>query len=57
MESLGHVEDDVGARAGKFVGEEGVGFEPDDAAEETESPLDRIDGGWVVPFGVGIATA
>src|SRR5205085_7147996 len=54
VQPLGHVEDDVRMREREFLREEFVGFETDDGTEETESLVDRIDGGWVVPFGIGV---
>jgi len=45
----------VGAGEGEFLGEEGVGFEANDAPEETESPLHGVDGGGFVPFDEGVA--
>ena len=54
MQSFGHVEHDVGTGERQFLREGFVGFESNDGAEETESLLDRIDGGWIIPFGVSI---
>jgi len=54
--SLGQLKTDFGTGEGKFLGEERVGFEPDDAAEETKSLLHRGDGGCIVPLGVLIGT-
>src|SRR5206468_10417480 len=50
-QSLGHVEHQIGTGQGDFLREERIGFEPDDAAEETESLLHRSNGGRIVPLG------
>jgi hypothetical protein len=54
VQPFGHVEDELDARARKFLREGGVGVKSDDAAEETKSLLHRIDGGWLVPLSVDV---
>ena len=46
VESLGHVENDVGASEHDVLRKELVGFEADYIAEETERLRHRSDGGW-----------
>src|SRR5438876_3807095 len=43
-----------GCASASFFRKELVGFETNDVTEETQSQVDRIDGGWVIPFGVGV---
>src|SRR5438067_670344 len=50
VEPFGHVENEIGASEDEVLRKELVGFESDDAAEETESLLDRSDGRRIVPF-------
>ena len=54
VQSLGHIEDDVGTGERKFLRQEFVGFETNDGAKETQSLIDRVDGRRVIPFCVGI---
>src|SRR5467141_3765330 len=54
VQSLRHVEDDVGTCERELLRKELVGFETDDVAEETQSLTDRVDGGRVIPFCVGV---
>jgi hypothetical protein len=53
-ETLGEVEDDVGARSLELERKEGVGLEPDDLARPSQGALDRGDRLLVVPLGVGV---
>jgi hypothetical protein len=41
-------------RERKLLREEFIGFEANDVAEETESLLDRIDSGRIIPLGVSV---
>src|SRR5207248_10994804 len=53
-EPFRHVEHQVRAGQRELLWEELIGFEADDAAEETESLLHRGDGGGIVPLGVRV---
>src|SRR6266480_6425627 len=53
-EPFGHVEHQIRAGERELLWEELIGFEADDAAEETESLLHRGDGGGIVPLGVRV---
>src|SRR5256886_16931955 len=53
-EPFRHVEHQVRAGERELLWEELIGFEADDAAEETEGLLHRGDGGGIVPLGVPV---
>src|SRR3989449_11657428 len=50
VEPFGHVENEIGASEDEVLRKALVGFESDDAAEETESLLHSSDGRRIVPF-------
>jgi hypothetical protein len=57
VEPFGHVEHQIRSGGGELLREELVGFETDDAAEETESLFHRSDGGGIVPLSERVVAA
>ncbi len=53
-QALGEVEHDVGPRLAESDREVGIGLQPDHLPGLSQGPLDRGDGGLVVPLGVGV---
>jgi len=54
VEAFGDVEDEVGTEQREPSGKAAVGLEAVDLAYGAERPLDRIDGGGLIPLGVEI---